>query len=89
MEEERAKQRTTVEIYGEKYTVVGLEEASHIREVARFVNDRMREIKERNPYMDAKKIAVLTALNTANEYIKLKSETNPQDQEQEPRNDDD
>lgn len=76
--EKREKQRTTVDIFDEKYTIVGLENKNHIREVARFVDERMREIKARNPYMDAKKIAVLTALNTANEYIKLKKETEPQ-----------
>lgn len=34
----------------------------------------MREIHEANPSLDTAKLAVLTAVNTMNEYIKLKDE---------------
>lgn len=66
--------RTTVDIYGQQYTVVGEEDSSHVRMVASMVDDKMREINHHNPYLDTNKLAVLTAVNTMNEFLKLKKE---------------
>lgn len=74
MAEEREKMRTTVTIYGEKYTIIGDENQGHIRKVADIVDEKMREIKDKNPYLDTKKLAVLTAVNTAHEYMRLKNQ---------------
>ena len=40
------KNKVTVDTYGQQYTVVGTESASHIRLVASFVDSKMREINE-------------------------------------------
>lgn len=69
---ENGKNRITVEIYGEPYTIVGEEESSHVRMVASMVDDKMREMKKHNPYLDTKKLAVLTSVNIVNEYVKMK-----------------
>ncbi|MFL6560679.1 MAG: cell division protein ZapA, partial [Bacillus sp. (in: firmicutes)] len=37
------KNRTTVEIFGQAYIIMGSESPSHIRHVASLVNDKMRE----------------------------------------------
>jgi cell division protein ZapA len=37
-----------------------------------MVDDRMKEISSRNPYLDSSKIAVLTAVNSVHDYLKLK-----------------
>ncbi|QOR65751.1 cell division protein ZapA [Cytobacillus suaedae] len=66
------KTKTTVDIYGQQYSIVGTESTSHIRLVASLVDDKMREISAKNPYLDINKIAVLTAVNTVNDYLKLK-----------------
>jgi len=66
------KTRIAVEIYGQTYKIVGTETSSHMRLVASLVDDKMREISERNPYLDSAKIAVLTAVNTVHDYLKLK-----------------
>ncbi len=66
------KTRTTVDIYGQQYSIVGTESTSHVRLVASLVDDKMREISAKNPYLDINKIAVLTAVNTVNDYLKLK-----------------
>ncbi|HZG70641.1 MAG TPA: cell division protein ZapA [Chondromyces sp.] len=66
------KNRITVEIYGHQYVIVGSETKAHIRLVADMVDEKMREISSKNPMLDTNKIAVLTAVNTINEYIKLK-----------------
>jgi cell division protein ZapA len=39
-----------------------------------MVDEKMREIRMKNPHLDTSKLAVLTAVNTIHEYIKLKDE---------------
>lgn len=68
------KTRLTVEIYGQTYTVVGDETTSHMRQVASQVDERMREISARNPYLDSSKLAVLTAVNCMHDCLKLQEE---------------
>lgn len=66
------KNKSTVDIYGQQYTIVGTESTSHIRLIASMVDDKMREIGSANPSLDTSKLAVLTAVNAVNDYIKLK-----------------
>ncbi|MDQ0412941.1 cell division protein ZapA [Mesobacillus stamsii] len=66
------KNRSTVDIYGQQYTIVGIESTSHIRLIASMVDDKMREIGSANPSLDTSKLAVLTAVNAVNDYIKMK-----------------
>lgn len=68
------KSRTTVDIYGQQYVIVGDESSSHIRLVASLVGDKMREISSKNPSLDVSKLAVLTAVNAVNDYIKIKDQ---------------
>ena len=66
------KNRITVDIYGVQYTIVGTESASHIRHVASMVDEKMREISSMNPSLDTNRLAVLTAINAVNDYLKVK-----------------
>ncbi|MGN7388250.1 cell division protein ZapA [Sporosarcina sp. SAFN-015] len=66
------KTRVAVDIYGQTYTIVGSETSNHVRLVASMVDERMKEISSRNPYLDSSKIAVLTAVNSVHDYLKLK-----------------
>ncbi|KGX89058.1 cell division protein ZapA [Pontibacillus litoralis] len=68
------KKRTTVEIHNRSYTIVGTEPQHHIRMVASLVDQKMKEIQAANPRLDTTQISVLTAINTMNDYIKLKEE---------------
>lgn len=68
------KTKTTVEIYGQSYTIIGQETKMHMRHVASIVDDKMREINEKNPYLDINKLAVLTAVNVVHDYLKLKEQ---------------
>ncbi|RBP93920.1 cell division protein ZapA [Cytobacillus firmus] len=65
------RNRTSVDIYGQQYVIVGSESSSHVRLVASLVDDKMREISSKNPSLDVSKLAVLTAVNAVNDYIKL------------------
>jgi cell division protein ZapA len=68
------KNRTAVDIYGQQYVILGTESPEHIRHVASLVDDKMREIGFRNPLLDVSKLAVLTAVNAVNDYIKMKEQ---------------
>lgn len=68
------KTRITVEIHNKSYTIVGTEPAHHVRLVASLVDQKMREIQAANRDLDTAKLAVLTAVNSMNEYLKLKEE---------------
>ncbi|RXY98222.1 cell division protein ZapA [Fictibacillus sp. S7] len=74
MAEENMRERTIVEIFGQKYTVMGTETSSHIRSVAAMVDEKMRDIQQYNAVLDTKQLAVLTAVNIMNEYLKTKEE---------------
>lgn len=71
---EGEKNRATVEIYGKTYTIVGPSSPEWIRDVAQLVDDKMREISQRHPHLDVVKIAVLSAVNLADENLRLKQE---------------
>lgn len=66
------KNRTAVTIYGTQYMIIGTESTSHIRLVASLVDEKMREISSNNSALDVNKLAVLTAINAVNDYLKLK-----------------
>ncbi len=71
---EQHKIRVSVDIYGQTYKMVGSETSGHMRLVASMVDDKMREINSHNPSLDSAKLAVLTAINTVHEYVKLKEQ---------------
>lgn len=68
------KTRTTVDIYGKSYTIVGDENVHHMRMVASTVDDKMRAIYQTNKSLDTTRLAVLTAVNTVDDYLKLQKE---------------
>ncbi len=68
------KTRLTVDIYGNQYTIIGTESEYHIRCVTEMVDDKMRELGSRNASLDTQKIAVLTAVNMVNDYLKMEEE---------------
>lgn len=78
---EEQKTRITVNIYGQTYNMVGSESSSHMRQVASIVDDKMREINERNPNLDTAKIAVLSAVNCVNDYLQLKTKVEQLEEE--------
>ncbi|UCZ52204.1 cell division protein ZapA [Bacillus shivajii] len=71
MGEEHEKRRTSVTIFGQQYKIVGAEDPDHVKKVARLVDQKMKELKGNNPYLDTNKLAVLTAVNIGNDYLDL------------------
>ncbi|MDQ0351204.1 cell division protein ZapA [Alkalibacillus filiformis] len=68
------KNKITIEIHNRKYTVVGEESQEQIKMVASLVDQKMDEIQFAKPSFDTTQLAVLTALNTMNDYLKLKQD---------------
>ncbi|PTX55029.1 cell division protein ZapA [Melghirimyces profundicolus] len=68
------KNKFTVEIYGQMYHIVGKASPGYIREVAGHVDEKMRGIAKNNPRLDTAKLAVLSAVNITDSYLKLKQE---------------
>jgi Uncharacterized protein conserved in bacteria len=65
------KTKVTVEILGDTYPIKGDVEEERIVRLAAFLDDRMRRIYLANPRLSATKVAVLAALNLADEYMRL------------------
>jgi cell division protein ZapA len=65
-----AEGRTTVEIYGRRFELRAAEPGEHLEELARFVDRRMRELAEVSPHVDTARLAVLAALNIADELYR-------------------
>lgn len=72
MSEEQGK--VVVEIYGEKYVIRGGDSPEHIQKVAHEVDKKMRLIAQRMPRLAVHQVAILAALNLADELGKLREE---------------
>ncbi|MEM7483398.1 MAG: cell division protein ZapA [Acidobacteriota bacterium] len=69
-EQTKPTSTTEVEIFGSVYSVRGRDDREHVEELAELVDRRMREIAERVRTMDRGKIAILAALNIADELVR-------------------
>lgn len=66
--------RVSVEIFNDEYLVKGEENGEYIKMLAAYVDKKMKGIQQRNPSLAVNKIAVLTALNLADELNKLQED---------------
>ena len=62
-----------IEIYDQEYHVKGSLNSSYLEELARYVDGKMRSIATRSHNVDSLRVAVLAALNIADEYHQMKS----------------
>jgi cell division protein ZapA len=60
-----------VAIFGQTYNVRADEDGSYLEELARYVDTKMRALSESTGTADPLKVAVLAALNIADEFFKL------------------
>lgn len=59
-----------VQIFGAEYQIASHTDAEHTREVARYIDRKMREVANSFSLRSVSKIAVLTAVNLADELFK-------------------
>jgi len=63
-----------VRIYGAEYSIRSNEDANYIKRVADYLDKKLREV-DNNVRVDSSiKVAILAALNIADEYFKEKAE---------------
>ncbi len=63
-----------VEIFGSKYSIRGQEDAGYIRELAAFVDSKMREVQRGTGTTDPHRVAILTALTITDELYRLREQ---------------
>jgi cell division protein ZapA len=63
-----------VEIFGATYYVRGEQDRRYLQQLAEMVDQKMREISEKAPTVDTGKIAILAALNLADELVQSNNE---------------
>lgn len=63
---------TKVEILGKIYTIRGDADEGYIRNLADFVDRKMREAQATTPTLTSDKIAILAAINIADELFRMK-----------------
>jgi cell division protein ZapA len=65
-----------VNIFGTEYPIKGDSDTDYIQEIAQYVNNKMIEIEKSLTVKSSLKIAILAALNIADELYKERSDKN-------------
>ncbi|MCC6275235.1 MAG: cell division protein ZapA [Leptospiraceae bacterium] len=60
-------------IYGSEYIISGSDSRDYILELTAYVDRKMRELAELSPSLSAQKLAVLSAVNIADELFQEKN----------------
>ena len=63
-----------VEIFGQTYSVKSGGDAAYVQKLAAFVDEEMKDVSRASGAVDSLKVAVLAALNLADECFRLKDE---------------
>jgi len=67
---------TTVKIYKQTYQVRSGDDPEYIKRLAQYVDETMTEVFESTSSVDSIKVAVLAALNIADDYFSTQDELN-------------
>ena len=68
---EQTSRIVTVDIHGQRYPIRSSLDAAYVAELAAYVDEKMRLALRESPAGDTLKLAVLAALNIADEYFRL------------------
>jgi len=63
-----------VEIFGQTYSVKSGGDAAYVQKLAAFVDEEMKDVSRASGAVDSLKVAVLAALNLADECFRLRQE---------------
>ncbi len=66
------RNRLTVQIANKDYTLVSEDSREYMLEVSDYVDRQMKKISRLNSFMSTTMVAVLTAINIADDYFKSK-----------------
>ncbi len=59
-----------IKVFGQTYTVKTDAEEEHIQEVAQYVNEKVNEVLKKTRSVSSLNVAILTALNIADDLLK-------------------
>lgn len=66
--------RVTVEFLGEQYPIKGDADAERIMRVANWLHERMKKTAQSNSRLSSRQVAIITAMNLADDYLKLEAD---------------
>jgi cell division protein ZapA len=69
--DQHASRVVTVEIHGQQYPIRSGLDPTYVAELAAYVDEKMRLASRESPAGDTLKLAVLAALNIADEYFRI------------------
>ena len=72
--DQHASRVVTVEIHGQQYPIRSGLDPTYVAELAAYVDEKMRLASRESPAGDTLKLAVLAALNIADEYFRIVDE---------------
>jgi len=64
--------KTTVRIFGQEYSVRSESDGEHVQQVAALVDEKMREVANASSQVSSLRVAILAALNLADELVSLR-----------------
>ena len=65
-------ERVQVEIFGQMYSIKGKDDPAYIRELAAFIDTKMKEIQKGTGTVDPHRVAILMALTITDELYRLR-----------------
>ncbi len=65
-----------VEIFGHLYSIKGMADHDYIRELAAFVDAKMKDVQKGTGTADPHRVAILTALTISDELYRLRRQHN-------------
>jgi cell division protein ZapA len=66
-----------VEIFGQTYAVKAGDDPAYVTRLAAYVDEQMKDISRASGAVDSVRVAVLAALNLADECFRLRQDTDP------------
>ena len=63
-----------IEVYGQRYPIRTTLDARYVQDLAAFVDRKMRAAADASPSSDSVGLAVLTALNVADEFFRVRDQ---------------
>ncbi len=67
---------TTVEILGREYRIRSADDEAYVREVARYVDAKLREVSQGSTLPPSDRVAILAAMNIADELFQARRAAN-------------
>ncbi len=67
------KRNIMVQIFGSEYPISGTKDPVYVERLARYVDAKMKDIAKGSSLLSSGKVAILAALNMADELFRLKA----------------